>query len=114
MDDRSEVSDKDGNSVSSSTNNSSTNEESENGSNNDGGHFYEVDSDSESGKSTDYLQEVKGDVLNSDDLEDFVTKGATDYGYDSDDSYKEDNDGGALGDFDITTDAGEIPFEIEE
>ena len=96
VDDRSEVSDEDGNSVSSSTSNSNTDEESENDSNNDGGHFYEVDSDSESGKSTDYLQEVKGDVLNSDDLEDFFTKGATDYGYDSDDSYKEDNDGGHL------------------
>ena len=99
-----------------STSENSSGEETENGNgnDNDGSHYFEVDSDSGSIKSGDYLQEGKVDVLQSDDLEDFVTKGGADFGYKSDDSYKEDNDGGALGDFDITTDAGEIPFEIEE
>ena len=63
----------------------------------------------------DYLSRGNNDdEVECDDLEDFVTHGATDFGYDSDDSYKEDNDGGALGDFDISTDAGDIPYQIEE
>ena len=106
-------SDEEGNSISSSsTSENSTSEEIE--SDNDGGRYFETDSDYRSIKSNDYLQEVKGGVLNSDFFEDFVTKGATDFGYDSDDSYKDENDGEELGLFAITIDAGEIPFEIEE
>ena len=35
-------------------------------------------------------------MLNSDSLEDFVNKGTTVSGYDSDDRYKKDNDRGEL------------------
>ena len=73
-------------SSSSSTSENSAGEESESG--NDGGHYFETDIDSGSIKSNDFLQDVKGGVLSSDSLEDFFTKGATDFRCDSDDSYK--------------------------
>ena len=91
-------------SISSTTSENSAGEESK--SDNDGGHYFETNSDSWSIKSNDYLQEVKGSVLKSDSLVDFFTKDATDFGYYSNDSYKEDNDGRELGDFAITTYAG--------
>ena len=64
--------------------------------------------------SLDYLIDKTNDQVDHDELEDFVTNGATDIDYDSDNSCQEEDDGSALGDFDITTDAGDVPFQIVE
>ena len=64
--------------------------------------------------SSDYLCDKTKNQVDRDDMENFVTNGAMDIDYDSDHSYQEDNDGSEIGDFDVTTDAGDIPFEIEE
>ena len=106
-------SDEEGNSISSSsTSENSTSEEIE--SDNDGGHYFETDSDYRSIKSNDCLYEVKGGVLNSDSLEDFFTKGTTEFRCDSDDSWKEDNDGGELGYFSIATDSGKSNLRLKK
>ena len=81
-----QLSDEEGNIIStSSISENSSGRESE--SDNDGCHYSETYSDSGSIKSNDYIQEVKGGVLNSDSLEDFVTKGTTVSRYDYDDRY---------------------------
>ena len=44
----------------------------------------------------DYLSRVNNNEVERDCLEEFVTHGWTDFGHDSDESCKEDNDGGDL------------------
>ena len=73
------------------------------------------DEKSDDDKKSDYLQTDRNkNDLDRDEFEDFVTYGAKDFDYESDDSYKEDNDGGPIGDFNITTDAGDLALKIEE
>ena len=78
--------------------------------------YDDLDTDSETEPvEKDYLMTDQNDgVVERNDLEDFVTHERTNFRYNSDDSYKVDHDDGPLGDFDISTDAGDILFEIEE